>query len=278
MSYGSLSIEAHQTLAVAMNRLGGRSNTGEGGEDPDRLHARSERGPAPERDQAGGVGPLRRHELVPGQRRRAPDQDGAGREAGRGRRAPGPQGGREDREDAPLDAGRRADLAAAAPRHLLDRGPGPADLRPQEREPPRARVGEAGVRVRRRHDRRGGRQGEGGRRADQRARRRHRRFAARIDQVRRHALGDRPRGNPADAGAERPARADPRSDRRRTQDRARRRDRGAARRRRVRVLDRSARRDGLHPDAGLPPEHVSRSASPRRTRSSASASRERPRA
>ena len=36
MSYGSISLEAHQTLAVAMNRLGGRSNTGEGGEDPDR--------------------------------------------------------------------------------------------------------------------------------------------------------------------------------------------------------------------------------------------------
>jgi len=37
MSYGSISIEAHQTLAVAMNRLGGKSNTGEGGEDPDRF-------------------------------------------------------------------------------------------------------------------------------------------------------------------------------------------------------------------------------------------------
>jgi glutamate synthase domain-containing protein 2/glutamate synthase domain-containing protein 3 len=36
MSYGSISLEAHQTLAVAMNRLGGKSNTGEGGEDPDR--------------------------------------------------------------------------------------------------------------------------------------------------------------------------------------------------------------------------------------------------
>jgi glutamate synthase (NADPH) large chain len=36
MSYGSISAEAHQTLAIAMNRLGGRSNTGEGGEDPDR--------------------------------------------------------------------------------------------------------------------------------------------------------------------------------------------------------------------------------------------------
>ena len=37
MSLGSLSREAHETLAVAMNRLGGRSNTGEGGEDPARF-------------------------------------------------------------------------------------------------------------------------------------------------------------------------------------------------------------------------------------------------
>jgi glutamate synthase domain-containing protein 2/glutamate synthase domain-containing protein 1/glutamate synthase domain-containing protein 3 len=37
MSYGSISAEAHQTLAIAMNRLGGRSNTGEGGEDPERF-------------------------------------------------------------------------------------------------------------------------------------------------------------------------------------------------------------------------------------------------
>src|SRR5690349_17254645 len=38
MSYGSISAEAHTTLAIAMNRLGGRSNTGEGGEDTDRLY------------------------------------------------------------------------------------------------------------------------------------------------------------------------------------------------------------------------------------------------
>ena len=37
MSYGSISAEAHETLAIAMNRLGGRSNTGEGGEDADRF-------------------------------------------------------------------------------------------------------------------------------------------------------------------------------------------------------------------------------------------------
>ncbi len=34
MSLGSLSPEAHQTITEAMNKLGGRSNTGEGGEDP----------------------------------------------------------------------------------------------------------------------------------------------------------------------------------------------------------------------------------------------------
>src|SRR5690606_18239221 len=33
MSFGSISAEAHETLAIAMNRLGGKSNTGEGGED-----------------------------------------------------------------------------------------------------------------------------------------------------------------------------------------------------------------------------------------------------
>ncbi|MER2116514.1 MAG: glutamate synthase-related protein, partial [Solibacillus isronensis] len=37
MSFGSLSKEAHETLAVAMNRLGARSNSGEGGEDPARF-------------------------------------------------------------------------------------------------------------------------------------------------------------------------------------------------------------------------------------------------
>ncbi|MEK7207733.1 MAG: glutamate synthase large subunit, partial [Pseudomonadota bacterium] len=36
MSYGSISQEAHETLAIAMNRIGGRSNSGEGGEDPER--------------------------------------------------------------------------------------------------------------------------------------------------------------------------------------------------------------------------------------------------
>ncbi|MBE0655604.1 MAG: glutamate synthase subunit alpha, partial [Bacteroidales bacterium] len=42
MSYGSISREAHEALAMAMNKLGGRSNTGEGGEDPERFLPRED--------------------------------------------------------------------------------------------------------------------------------------------------------------------------------------------------------------------------------------------
>ncbi len=44
MSYGSISKEAHEALAIAMNRIGGRSNTGEGGEDPERFVWTNEQG------------------------------------------------------------------------------------------------------------------------------------------------------------------------------------------------------------------------------------------
>ena len=58
---------------------------GRGGRRP--LHARRQRRPAAQRHQAGGLGPLRRHERVPGQRRRPADQDLPGGQAGRGRPA-----------------------------------------------------------------------------------------------------------------------------------------------------------------------------------------------
>ena len=41
MSYGALSSEAHETIAIALNRLGGRSNTGEGGEPEERYQSES---------------------------------------------------------------------------------------------------------------------------------------------------------------------------------------------------------------------------------------------
>ena len=139
MSLGSLSREAHETLAIAMNRIGGtlEHRRGRGGRGA--LHARPERRLAPLGDQAGRLRPLRRDGPLPHERRRDPDQDGPGRQARRGRPAARPQGRRLHRQDPRLDAGRRADLAAAAPRHLLDRGPQAADLRPALREPGRAR-------------------------------------------------------------------------------------------------------------------------------------------
>ncbi|KAL5727008.1 alanine dehydrogenase [Ranunculus cassubicifolius] len=49
MSYGSISLEAHTTLAIAMNRIGGKSNTGEGGENPSRMEPLSDGSMNPKR-------------------------------------------------------------------------------------------------------------------------------------------------------------------------------------------------------------------------------------
>ena len=100
MSYGSISVEAHETLAIAMNSIGGKCNTGEGGEDPERLH--DPHGARAIKQVASG--PLRRHQRVPRQRRRPADQDGPGRQAGRGRPAARPQGVPVDRQDPALHA------------------------------------------------------------------------------------------------------------------------------------------------------------------------------
>ena len=253
MSYGSISLEAHETLAIAMNQLGGEVQHRRG-----RRGLRPAAGPgAAQRDQAGGVGSVRRDQRVPHERRRHPDQDGAGRQARRRRPAAGPQGLPVGRQDPALDAGRRPDLAAAAPRHLLDRGPGPADPRPEERQPVRAHPREARLRGRRRHG--GGRclQGARRRRTHLRPRRRHRRLAADVAQARGRSVGARPGRDPADAAAQRAARPDRRAVRRPAQDRPRRDHRGAARRGGVRLRDGAAGRVGLRHDARLPPRHLS---------------------
>jgi hypothetical protein len=146
MSYGSISQEAHETLAIAMNRLGGKSNTGEGGEDADRLldpaAARAIKQVA-----SGRFGVTSLYLTTPttsrSRWRRAPS---------RARAASCPaQGLPVDRQDPALDAGVGPHLAAAAPRHLLDRGPGAAHPRPQERQPGRRGSRQARLRGRRRH-------------------------------------------------------------------------------------------------------------------------------
>ena len=140
-------------------------------------------------DQAGRLGPLRRHHGISRQLRHDADQDGAGRQARRRRTVARPQGRRDDRQGAAFDARRRPDLAAAASRHLFDRGSGAADLRPEERQSGRPGLGQARLRNRRRHGRR--RRREGARRPchHRRLRGRHRRLAAHLDQARRFARG-----------------------------------------------------------------------------------------
>ena len=90
MSFGSISREAHTTLAIAMNRIGGKSNTGEGGEESDRYVPMANGDFDALGDQAGGVRPVWRDHGISGERRRPADQDGAGRETRRGRPVAGP--------------------------------------------------------------------------------------------------------------------------------------------------------------------------------------------
>ena len=138
MSYGSISAEAHETLAIAMNRLGGKSNTGEGGEDAERYVPDAERRPAP----LGASSRWRRAASASPSEYLANADDlqikmAQGAKPGEGGQLPGPQGVPVDREDPVLHARRRAHQPAAAPRHLLDRGPRAAHPRPEELEPAR---------------------------------------------------------------------------------------------------------------------------------------------
>ena len=94
MSLGALSPEAHETLAVGMNRMGARSNSGEGGEDPAVLRAAATTAIGRQQDQTGRFGALRRQRALPGPRRGDGDQDGPGQQARRRRPAAGAQGDR----------------------------------------------------------------------------------------------------------------------------------------------------------------------------------------
>ena len=235
-----------------MNHLGGRSNTGEGGEDVDRL-LDPERRSAVKQVASGRFGVTSLY-LTHSDDIQIKMAQGA--KPGEGGQLPGHKVYPWVAQDAALDAGRRAHLAAAAPRHLLDRGSRAADPRPQERQPRGAHPRQARLRDRRRHRRRGRVQGARRRRAHLGPRRRHRRLAAHVAQARRGAVGARPGRGPADPGAQRAARPHRRAGRRAAQDRPRRRRGGAARRRGVRLRDRAARRVRLHHDARLSPRHV----------------------
>ena len=89
MSFGSISKEAHETLAIAMNRLGAASNSGEGGEDEERYAplANGDSLKSAIKQVASARFGVTSNYLVNSQR--ASDQNGAGRKAGRRRTASG---------------------------------------------------------------------------------------------------------------------------------------------------------------------------------------------
>jgi len=122
MSYGSISAEAHQTLAIAMNRLGARSNTGEGGEDADRFipDANGDLRRSAVKQVASGRFGVTSEFLVNADDLQIKMAQGAKR--GRAASCPGTRSTRgSPRRGTP--PGRGPDLAATASRHLLDRGP-----------------------------------------------------------------------------------------------------------------------------------------------------------
>ena len=253
MSYGSISAEAHETLAIAMNRIGGKSNTGEGGEDKDRLYD-------PERRSAVKQVASGRFGVTSDYLTNASDLQikmAQGAKPGEGGQLPGPEGLPVDRDHPALHARGRADLAAAAPRHLLDRGPQAADPRPEVRQSERPGARQAGGRGRGRHGGRRGVQGQGGRGADLRPRRRHRCGAAHLAQARRRTVGAGSGRDPADLVDQRPAGPDRGPGRRAAEDRPGRDHRRAARGGGVRLRHRAAGGLRLHHDAGVPPGHLS---------------------
>ena len=240
-----------------MNRIGGKSNTGEGGEDPARYRWTAERRLEEQRDQAGRLRPLRRHQRVPGQRPRDCRS--------RWPRAPSPAKAAScpARKVYPWIAKTRhstpgVGLISPPPHHdiysIEDLAELIHDLKNANR---RARisvklVSEVGVGtiaagVAKAHADVVLISGyDGGTGASPQT----------SHQARRPAVGAGPGRDAPDAGAEQPAQPHRRRDRRPAQDRPRRRHRRAARRRGIRLCHRAAGRAGLHHDARLPPEHL----------------------
>ena len=177
MSYGSISKEAHEALAIAMNRIGGKSNTGEGGEDPARYmpDANGDSRSSAIKQVASGRFGVTSDYLVNAQELQIKMAQGA--KPGEGGQLPG-------RKVYPWMAKVRystpgVGLISPPPHHDIYsiEDLARADPRPQERQPIRAHQRQAGGRGGRGHDRRGRGQGPCRRDPDQRARRRHGRFA-----------------------------------------------------------------------------------------------------
>ena len=256
MSFGSISKEAHETLAIAMNRLGGMSNTGEGGEDEARFtrDANGDSRRSAVKQVASGRFGVTTNYLVNADELQIKMAQGA--KPGEGGQLPG----------------HKVDEVIARMRHSI---PGVGLISPPPHHDiysiedlaqliydlknvnPQARiavklvaevgVGTVAAGVAKAHADvvliSGDTGGTG---------------ASPLSSIKHAgtALGTRPRRNAAGAAAERSAQPHPRADRRQAADRPRRRDRRAARRRGIRLRHRAAHRHGLHHDAQVPPEHL----------------------
>ena len=197
MSYGSISKEAHETLAIAMNTIGGKSNTGEGGEDEERFG--DKRRSAIKQVASARFGVTTNY-LVNADELQIKIAQGA--KPGEGGQLPG----------------HKVDDTIARVRHSI---PGVGLISPPPHHdiysiedlaqliydlknvnPTGAHLREAGFRSWRGHGGRGCREGACGPGADLGSRRRHGRESADLHQACGHALGIRTRGNTAGAGAE----------------------------------------------------------------------------
>ena len=125
MSYGSISQEAHETLAIAMNHLHGKSNSGEGGESDERLdsaNTETDRCSAIKQVASGRFGVTSRY-LVSAKKSRLNWQ-----EAKPGEREFREKGVSVGGKDKTFHTGSESDFSAAASRHLFDRRSGTVDL------------------------------------------------------------------------------------------------------------------------------------------------------
>ena len=257
MSYGSISKEAHETLAIAVNSFGGRSNSGEGGEEVERFKPMADgrsRRSAIKQVASGRFGVTTEY-LVNADMMQIKVSQGA--KPGEGGQLPG------HKVDAKIAKVRYATpgvgLISPPPHHdiysIEDLAQLIFDLKNVN---PAADVSvklvsEVGVgtvatgvaKARADHITISGFDGGTG--------------AAPLTSIKHAggALGDGSRRDPADAGAQPPARPRRAAGRRRHPHRPGRARRRSARRRRVRLLDRAAHRGRLHHDAQVPSEHLS---------------------
>ncbi len=257
MSFGSISQEAHETLAIAMNRIGGKSNTGEGGEDDARFipDANGDSRRSAVKQVASGRFGVTTNYLINADELQIKMAQGA--KPGEGGQLPG------HKVDENIARIRHSipgvGLISPPPHHdiysIEDLAQLIYDLKNVN---PRARiavklVAEVGVGT----VAAGVSKGPCRCGADQWRQRWNRRVAIEFHQTCRAAVGVGAGGNAAGAAAERSAQPHSRADRRQAADRAGRCHRRVAGRGRVRLRNHAADHDGLHHDPQMSPEYLS---------------------